>query len=69
MEEDDWSGKCRTIKISGSFTKRRPRKTWNEVISSGMKEKKVSKDLAEDRNVWESFISNRRTCAGMENRH
>ena len=51
MEEDDWSGKCRTIKISGSFTKRRPRKTWNEVISSGMKEKKVSKDLAEDRNI------------------
>ena len=42
MEEN--ASKCRTFKFSGSFPGGRPRQTWNEVISSDLKEKKASKN-------------------------
>ena len=38
-----------------------PRKTWNEVVRSDLKERKVSRDLAKDRDVWKSFIRNQPT--------
>ena len=45
MEESARSSKCRTFKVSGSFPRGRPRKTWNEVIQSDLKERNVSKDV------------------------
>ena len=68
MEESVWSGKCRTFKVSSSFPGGQPRKTWNEVIRSDMKERKINKEIAKDRNAWKTFIRNRPTHAGMENR-
>ena len=66
MEEN--ASKCRTFKFSGSFPGGRPRQTWNEVISSDLKEKKASKNIAKDRNAWKSFIIICPTNACMENR-
>ena len=43
MEESAWSSKCRTLKVSNSFPRGRPRKTWKEVIRSALKERKVRK--------------------------
>ena len=37
--------KCRTFKVSGSFPRARPRKTWNEVIRSDLRERKVNNDI------------------------
>ena len=37
-EENGWSGKCRTFRIGGSFPKRQPKKTGNEVIRNYLKE-------------------------------
>ena len=68
MEENAWSSKCRTFKVSGSFPRGRPRKTWNELIRIDLKERKVGKDIAKDTNTWKSFIRNCRTYASMENR-
>ena len=34
MEESTLSSKYRTFKVSGSFPRGQPRKTWNEVIRS-----------------------------------
>lgn len=51
MEESAWSSKCRIFKISCSFLRRRPKETWNDVIRSGLKEKKVGKYVAKDRNA------------------
>ena len=51
MEESTWSSKCRTFNVSGSFSRGRPRKTWNEVIRSDLKENKVSSDLSNNRNA------------------
>ena len=49
MEESAWFRKCRISKVSGSFPRRGPRKTWNEVTRSDMKERKISKDLPKDK--------------------
>ena len=48
MEENVWSSKCRTFMVKHSFPIGQPRKTWNEVIRSHLKERKVDKDLAKD---------------------
>ena len=68
MKESAWSSLYRTFKVSGSLPTGRSRKTWNEVIKSDPKEKKVSKNIAIDRNTWKSFMKNRPTHASMENR-
>ena len=34
--ESAWSSKCRTFKVSSSFPRGQPRKTWNEVIRCGI---------------------------------
>ena len=46
-----WSSKRKTFKVSGSLHRGKPRK-------HGLKERKVSKDIAKDRNAWKSFIRN-----------
>ena len=52
MEESAGSIKCRTFKVSHSFLRVRPRRKWNEVIRSDLKENKVTWDIAEDRTAW-----------------
>ena len=49
MEENTWSCKCRTFKISGSFSRERHGTILNELIRSDPKESKVGKDLAKGR--------------------
>ena len=68
MEESAWSSVCRTFKVSGSFPEGRPTKTWNEVIRSDLKERKVSKDKVNERNAWKCFIRNRPTHTSMKKR-
>ena len=50
MEERKWSNKCGTFRVSGNFLRGQPKKTWNEVTRSYLKDGKVSKDKAEDKN-------------------
>ena len=60
------SSKYRTFKVNGNFpTRERPRKTWNEVIISDLKKRKVSKDLANYRN-WKLFRRDHQTHANLE---
>ena len=63
MENSAWSSNCGILKVSGSFPRERPRKTWNEVIICDLKERKVRKDKSKDRNAWRSFTRNRPTHA------
>ena len=67
-EETTWSSKCRTFKVSGSFYRRQPWKTWNLLIRSNLKEK-VNKDIAKDRYAWKSFSKNRPTHSSMKSRN
>ena len=55
-KESVWSNNFRAFKVSGNFPRLRPRKTWKEVIRSDLKQRKVNKDIAKDRNACRSFI-------------
>ena len=68
-ESCNWSCKCRTFKVSSSVLTGQPRKTWNEVIRSNLKETKVSKVIPQKRNAWKSIIRNCPIPASIENRH
>ena len=68
MEENTRLSAWKAFNVSVSVPRERPRKTSNKVIRSDLKERKVSKDLAKDRNAWKSFIRNCPTHASMENR-
>ena len=48
-DDDDWVKKCRTIKVEGDVGKGRPKKTWEEVIMSDLKQKGATRDLAKNR--------------------
>ena len=67
MEKSAWSHKCRTFKVSGSFSRGRLRKTWNEVIRSDLTERKVNRDIIKGSNAWKSFIRNYQTHSGINN--
>ena len=49
MDKSFWVSRCRTVEVSGSVGRRRPKKTWEEVIKMDLRERGVSKDLARDR--------------------
>ena len=49
MEKSVWSSKYRKLKVSGSFLRGRPRKTWSVVIRSKLIERKVNMEIR-DRN-------------------
>ena len=68
MEEISSSSERRNVRVSDSFPRGRPKKTWNDVIRSDLKEWKDNKDIAKDRNTWKFFARNRPTHASMENR-
>ena len=69
MEESAWSSECKTLKVSYSFPRGRPRKTGVEIFTRDLKERKVSWELPKDGNVWKSFILNCPTHASLEIRH
>ena len=37
-----WKGMCRAFRVNGSLPRGQPRKIWNKVIKSDLKERKVS---------------------------
>lgn len=61
--------KCRTFKISCSWGKHGTRETWNKAIRNDMKEREVSKELAEDWNTWMPLIRNHASRANIKNKH
>ena len=45
MEENAWSSKSRTFKVSGSFPRGRPSKTWNEISRNDLEKSKITKNM------------------------
>ena len=68
MEESAWFSICRSLKITDSFPRERPKKTRNEVNRINLEQRKANEDIAKDRRAWKSFIRNYTTHASMENR-
>ena len=67
MEESAWSCKCRIFKASGTFHRRRPRKTW-KIIISDLKEKSKSARTWMKTEMLGSLIRIHPTHASMANR-
>ena len=53
MEKSFWVSRCRAVEVSGSVGRGRPKKTLKEVIKMYLRERRVSKDLARDRDSLE----------------
>ena len=51
MEESFWSSMYIKFEVCGSLVRERPRKIWSEVVRQDLERWKVSKELANDRNV------------------
>ena len=68
MERDNWVIKCRDLVVPGTKSRGRPRKTWQEVIRTDMRQKNLRPELPQSRSDWKSAINiNRPTHASMEN--
>ena len=68
MEGDNWVSKCRDLVVPGTKPRGRPRKTWQEVIRTDMRQKNLRLELPQSRSDWKSAINiTRPTHASMEN--
>ena len=52
MDNDNWVKKCMTLKVYGRRDPVRPKKTWEQVIASDLRELGVTRSLAQDRLNW-----------------
>ena len=68
MEGDNWVSKCRDLVVPDTKPRGRPRKTWQEVIRTDLRQKHLRSELTQSRSDWKSAINI--TCpthASMEN--
>ena len=49
MEEDNWVSKCRDLVVPGTKPRGRPRKTWQEVIRTDLRQKNLRPELTQSR--------------------
>ena len=47
---------CRVMKVVGVRGKGRGRKTWDECVSNDMRKFSLTKEMAQDRNLWRLHI-------------
>ena len=53
---DDCVAACRNLVVDGKRCRGRGRKTWNECVSEDLKKFGLTKEIAQDREVWRSAI-------------
>ena len=51
MEESFWPSKYLKFEVQSSLVRERPRNIWNEVVRQDLERWKVSKELANGRNM------------------
>ena len=66
MDNDNWVKKYMTLKVYGRRDPGRPKKTWEQVIASDLRELGVTRSLAQDRLNWrKTIVMNSLTHASM----
>ena len=55
-DDDDWVKKCMKYEVEGSRPRRRPKKTWKEVVREDCQACKLNKEDAMDRCKWRKVI-------------
>ena len=67
MDNDNWVKKCMTLEVYGRRAPGRPKKTWEQVIASDLRELGVTRSLAQDRLNWrKTIVMNSLSHASME---
>ena len=67
MDNDNWVKKCMMLEVYGRRDPGRPKKTWEQVIASDLRELGVTRSLAQDRLNWrKTIVMNSLTHASME---
>jgi len=59
-DDDDWVKKCMEHEAEGSRPRRRPKKTWKEVVCEDCQARKLNKEDAMDRCKWREMIKEAR---------
>ena len=67
MDNDNWVKKWMTLEFNGRRDPGRPKKTWEQVIASDLRELGITRSLAQDRLNWrKTIVMNSLTHASME---
>ena len=67
MDNDNRVQKCMTLEVNGRRNRGRPKKTWEQVIASDLRELGITRSLAQDRLNWrKTIVMNGLTHASME---
>ena len=56
MDNDNWVSKYRNFVVDGTRWRGRHRNTWEQVIQGDLRELRLEKGLAQDRNAWRRAI-------------
>ena len=59
-DDDDWVKKCMEHVVEGPRPRRRPKKTWKEVVREDCQARKLNKEDAMDRCKWRKMIKEAR---------
>ena len=55
-DDDDWVKKCTEYEVEGPRPRRRPKRTWREVVREDCQARKMNKEDAIDRCKWRKMI-------------
>ena len=55
-EDNDWVKKCMEYEVAGARLRRRPKKTWTEVVQKDCQACKLNREDAMDRSKWRKQI-------------
>ena len=67
MDNDNWVKKCMMLEVYGRGDPGRPKKTWEQVIASDLRELGVTRSLVQDRLNWrKTIVMNSLTHTSME---
>jgi hypothetical protein len=55
--DEDWTLKCQYIEVEGKRRNGRGKKTWVEGLTHDMKLFGMTKEMAQDREMWKNFHS------------
>ena len=55
-DDDDWVKKCMEYEVEGPRPRRRPKRTWRDVVREDCQARKLNKEDAIDRCKWRKMI-------------
>jgi len=55
-EDYDWVKKCMEYEVDSARPRRRPKRTWTEVVKEDSLARKLNKEDAMDRSKWRKLI-------------